>query len=68
VLDIVDSRLKGIDYFNDLGTAYLVRQIVMIVLVLAATRIRKSAYHIGLVSVVLLSQIWLITSNFSVLK
>ncbi len=68
VLDIVDSRLKGIDYFNDLGTAYLVRQIVIIVLVLAATRIRKSAYHIGLVSVVLLSQIWLITSNFSVLK
>ena len=67
-LDIVDSRLKGIDYFNDLGTTYLVRQIIMIVLVLAATRIRHTAYHIGLVSVVLLSQIWLIASNFSVLK
>ncbi|GAB2183208.1 hypothetical protein [Roseibium sp. LAB1] len=68
MLDIVDSRLKGIDYFNDLGTAYLVRQLTIVVLLLAATKIQKAAYHMGLVSVVLLSQVWLITSNFSVLK
>lgn len=68
MLDIVDSRLKGSDYFNDLGTAYLVRQLTIVVLLLVATKIQKAAYHMGLVSVVLLSQVWLITSNFSVLK
>lgn len=68
VFDIVDTRLKGTEHFEMLGTPYLVRQITMVVLILWGIRARHHAYHLALVCTVLLTQIWLISSNFSILK
>ncbi|TYC52254.1 hypothetical protein FMN50_18030 [Rhodobacterales bacterium] len=68
VFDIIDSRLKGMAHIHDLGLPYLVRQVLMIVLILAGIRISRHAYHVALVTLVLLTQIWLIASSFGILR
>jgi len=68
VFDLIDTRLKGIDHFNALGLPYLIRQVTMIALILGGIRATRQTYHVALVGIVLLSQIWLIVSNFSILK
>ncbi|MES0882927.1 hypothetical protein [Roseibium sp. SCP14] len=67
VFDLVDSQLKGHEHMVELGMLYLVRQVTLIVLTLAAARVEKPVYHSVLVTFALATQIWLIASNFGVL-
>ncbi|MTH97299.1 hypothetical protein [Roseibium sp. RKSG952] len=68
LVDVADTRLKGIEHFQELGPSYLVRQLAIVALVLSAIRVERSGYHVFVVGVVLLSQVWLIVSAFSAIS
>jgi hypothetical protein len=56
-LDIIDTLLKGRIYFSNLGTEYILRSPVFIVLCVAAILIRDRRFHIAFVTLTLVYQI-----------
>jgi hypothetical protein len=58
LVDIIDSALKGQDHLRDLGWPYAVSEIACIVLPIAATRIRSTAFQGGLAIAFLADQLW----------
>jgi hypothetical protein len=60
LFDIVDTLLKGVDYYHSLGTEYLVRIIIYIILCLIAIRTRNQRYHfIMVIFFILYNLIWM---------
>lgn len=63
-LDIVDTLLKGKAHFTSLGTEYLLRSPVFIVLCIAAILIRDRRFHIAFVALTLIYQVFFILRHF----
>ena len=64
VFDIIDSAIKGRNYFWGLGLEYQVRQLAMIVFAFAAIFIRSIWYQGAFIVTALLSQVFLIVSVY----
>jgi hypothetical protein len=59
VVDLIDSRMKGVEHFNGLGVEYVVTTALSAALCLGAMRIRSAPYHwaVGL-SILLYQTTW----------
>lgn len=61
LLDLGDTLIKGADYFNALGSEYLLRQSGLVVLFIAAMFTRARRLQLGLVAVAIVYQIsWIL--------
>lgn len=66
--DMIDTAMKGADYFSALGPQYVVRQALLIGLSLLAIGISDRRFHLAFVAFALLAQVWWIGSEFAVLR
>lgn len=66
--DMIDTAMKGMDYFSALGPQYVVRQVVLIGLSILAIWIADRRFHLAFVVFALVAQIWWIGSEFTVLR
>ena len=60
IFDIVDSGMKGRNYFGGLGLEYQIRQMAMIIAAFVAIFVRSVRYHGVFVAAAILSQVFLI--------
>jgi len=61
LFDVVDTFLKGADYYHSLGIAYLVRIVLYFVLCMVAIRTRNERYHAAMVIFFLLGNlVWIL--------
>ncbi|NYT85622.1 hypothetical protein [Pollutimonas harenae] len=67
-VDVVDTLWKGIDHFHELGTLYLVRQSMVIVLALLAMFIKHRAFHYAFVALILIVQVYWIVQYYEFLS
>jgi hypothetical protein len=68
VADTLDSRFKGAEYFQSLGTLYLLRQAAMIGLALVAMRVADRRFHAAFVLVAIALQVGWILWRYQVLS
>ncbi|MCO6186251.1 hypothetical protein [Rhizobium sp. L1K21] len=68
LVDIADTMMKGYEYFGTVGVLYPVRQIGMVILMLAAIRIKNERYQWFVLLAAILTHTWLIYVDFEVLS
>jgi hypothetical protein len=68
VVDMIDTALKGVDYFQSLGLEYPIRQGVLLLMALIAMKVTNRRYHVAFVVIPLVAEIWWIVSQFDVLS
>lgn len=66
VADILDTLLKGVDYFHRLGWALPVRNITLIILCLVAIKVNNPKFHKALVILFLLYELFYIANLYAV--
>lgn len=67
-VDLVDTMLKGWDYYQSYGIEYPIRAAVFILMALVAIVVRNPRFHLLLVSAALIYQITFILRQFSTLS
>jgi hypothetical protein len=61
LFDVIDTLLKGIEHYRSLGTEYIIRIAIHVLLCILAIRSRNERFHAGLVIFFLLyNLIWVI--------
>jgi hypothetical protein len=68
IVDMIDTALKGADHFRSLGLEYPIRQGVLLLMALIATKVTNRRYHLTFVNIALIAEIWWIVSQFNVLS
>ncbi|MFN3003793.1 hypothetical protein [Mycolicibacterium wolinskyi] len=68
LIDLVDTAIKGADYFHSLGTEYVVKQVVLVVCSLIAVFVADKRYHLTFVVVAIVYQVFWIVRLFDVLQ
>jgi hypothetical protein len=68
VVDMIDTRVKGVAHFQALGNEYLIRQIGFAILALTAVFVRSVRYHAAFAAIALVYQVWWILPNFHALS
>ncbi|MEM5472270.1 hypothetical protein WNZ14_11085 [Hoeflea sp. AS60] len=68
VVDMLDSALKGGQYFEALGSMYPVRQTLLSLLCIAAAFIKRRSYHLAFAIAAIVAEIWWIFSQFRFLE
>ena len=58
LLDLVDTLLKGVDYFASLGVGYPIQAGLIVVLCLVGAVTRSERYHAGLAAIAVASQLY----------
>ncbi|EKF43940.1 hypothetical protein NA8A_03990 [Nitratireductor indicus C115] len=66
--DVMDTLIKGMDHFREMGLEYPIRQTAMIALSLAAMFIKNRRFHLWFVVIALIVQIVWIVQYFQVLS
>jgi len=60
-VDVVDTMWKGIDHFHELGSLYIVRQSMVIVLAVLAMFIRRRLFHhLFVVAILIVQAYWIV--------
>ena len=67
LVDMIDTRLKGIEHFRSFGAIYPIRQIGLAALALLAIRLRAAWYQTGFVCLAIAAEVWWIAQRFSTL-
>jgi len=67
VLDMLDTAIKGSEYFFDYGWLYPMRQSLMALLAVVAMCVRNRGFHAAFVTAALLSQVAWILYRFDIL-
>jgi hypothetical protein len=67
VVDMIDTAMKGLEYFQSLGIQYPMRQGAMILLALIAIPVGSRRYHIAFLGFAIASQVWWIASRYDFL-
>ena len=68
VIDVIDTALKGSEYFASLGFLYPYKQASLFAFAIAAIFINDRRYHTGFVVAALIIQVWFILAEFEFLK
>lgn len=68
LIDLVDTAIKGADYFHALGAEYVIKQVVLIVCSVIAVFVADKRYQLTFVAVAIVYQIFWIIRLFDVLR
>lgn len=67
LMDVVDTWIKGADYFTALGPLYVVRQTIFLAACIGAMRTTNRRYHLAFVAVALVAQVAWVAWMYAVL-
>jgi hypothetical protein len=67
LFDVVDTLLKGMEHYRSLGTEYIIRIIIHVLLCILAIRTKNERVHAGLVIFFLLYNVWWVIRKYWVL-
>ncbi|MFO1210129.1 MAG: hypothetical protein U1E40_13050 [Amaricoccus sp.] len=68
LVDILDTRIKGLAHWRDLGAGPLAADAVLAILALVAMRVRDRRFHAAFVLLALALEVWRILRQFAVVS
>jgi hypothetical protein len=68
LLDLIDTRLKGVDYFQSLGVQYLARNLSYVTLSVVAVLVKNRTFHAILVTCALVYLVVWMVQRYSILS
>ncbi len=68
IVDLADTRFKGVAHFQSLGWPYAVRQILLMALAVAGLMTRRPGAHLGFAGAAFLVEIWWIFTRYRFLE